>query len=68
MNASRFIINHLAANRIGTLVIGKDENGKQGINLGKLNNQNFVAIPQARFLERLTYKAHLAGIVVNVIE
>ena len=43
-NASRFIINHLAANRIGTLVIGKNDNWKQGINLGKRNNQNFVAI------------------------
>ena len=66
-NASRFI-NHLAANRIGTLVIGKNDNWKQGINLGKRNNQNFVAIPHARFIEMLTYKAQLAGIVVKVIE
>lgn len=67
-NASRFIINHLAANRIGTLVIGKNDNWKQGISLGKRNNQNFVAIPHARFIEMLTYKAQLAGIVVKVIE
>lgn len=67
-NASRFIINHLAANRIGTLVIGKNDNWKQGINLGKRNNQNFVAIPHARFIEMLTYKAQLVGIVVKVIE
>jgi putative transposase len=67
-NASRFIINHLAANRIGTLVIGKNDNWKQGINLGKRNNQNFVAIPHARFIEMLTYKAQLAGIVVKLIE
>lgn len=67
-NASRFIINHLAANRIGTLVIGKNDNWKQGINLGKRNNQNFVALPHARFIEMLTYKAQLAGIVVKVIE
>ena len=66
--ASRFIINHLAANRIGTLVIGKNDNWKQGINLGNRNNQNFVAIPHARFIEMLTYKAQLAGIVVKVIE
>ena len=67
-NASRFIINHLAANRIGTLVIGKNDNWKQGINLGKRNNQNFVAIPHARFIEMLTYKAQLVGIVVKVIQ
>jgi putative transposase len=67
-NASRFIINHLAANRIGTLVIGKNDNWKQGINIGKRNNQNFVAIPHARFIEMLTYKAQLVGIAVKVIE
>jgi IS605 OrfB family transposase len=67
-NASRFIINHLAANRIGTLVIGFNDNWKQGINLGKRNNQNFVSIPHARFIEMLTYKAQLAGIAVKVIE
>lgn len=67
-NASRFIINHLAANRIGTLVIGKNDNWKRGINLGSRNNQNFVAIPHARFIQMLTYKAQLAGIAVKVIE
>ncbi len=67
-NASRFIINHLAANRIGTLVIGKNDEWKQGINLGKRTNQNFVAIPHARFIEMLIYKAQLAGIAVKVIE
>jgi putative transposase len=67
-NASRFIVNHLVANRIGTLVIGKNDNWKQGINLGKRNNQNFVAIPHARFIEMLTYKALLAGISVKLIE
>ncbi|MCL1474958.1 RNA-guided endonuclease InsQ/TnpB family protein [Argonema antarcticum] len=67
-NASRFIVNYLAANRIGTLVIGKNDEWKQEINLGRRNNQNFVAIPHARFIEMLTYKAELAGIVVKVIE
>jgi len=67
-NAIKFIVNHLADNRIGTLVIGKNDNWKQGINLGKRNNQNFVAIPHARFIEMLTYQAQLAGIFVKVIE
>jgi putative transposase len=67
-NASRFIVNHLAANRIGTLVIGKNDGWKQEINLGKRNNQNFAAIPHARFIEMLTYKAELAGIAVKVTE
>ena len=32
-------------NQIGILVIGNNHNWKQGINLGKKNNQNFVQIP-----------------------
>ncbi|MCL1467709.1 RNA-guided endonuclease InsQ/TnpB family protein [Argonema galeatum] len=67
-NASRFIVNYLAANRIGTLGIGKNDEWKQEKNLGRRNHQNFVAIPHARFIEMLTYKAELAGIVVKVIE
>ena len=36
--------------------------------MGKRNNQNFVSIPHARFIEMLTYKAALVGIVVEVQE
>jgi putative transposase len=32
--------------------------------LGDRNNQNFVQLPHARFIEMLTYKARLAGIKV----
>lgn len=67
-HASRFIINHLVANRIGTLVIGKNDCWKQEINLSKRHNQNFVSIPHARFIEMLTYKAQLVGIKVIVTE
>jgi putative transposase len=67
-NASRFIINHLVANRIRTLVIGKNDGWKQEINIGKRNNQNFVSIPHARFIEMLKYKADLAGIKVIITE
>lgn len=65
-NASRLIINHLVANRIGTVVIGKNDGWKQEINIGKRNNQNFVSIPHARFIQMLTYKAELAGIKVVI--
>jgi len=52
--ASRIIVDYLAANRIGTLVIGKNDLWKQSINLGDKTNQNFVCIPHARFIEMLT--------------
>ena len=47
---------------IGTLVIGKNPLWKQEVQLGKRNNQQFVQIPHARFIDQLTYKARLVGI------
>ena len=66
--ASRLIINKLVENKISTLVIGKNENWKQEINIGKVNNQNFTCVPHARLIEMLTYKAELVGIKVLITE
>jgi len=66
-SASRSIINHRAANSIETLVIGKNDAWKTGINLGKKTNQNMVSIPHAKFIEMLTYKAQLVGINVVLV-
>ncbi len=66
--ASYRIIERLVEAGIGTLVIGKNNGWKQGINLGSRTNQNFVSIPQAQFVEMLTYKAQLAGMQVIVTE
>jgi len=62
--ASRRIVDHLVAAGIGTLVIGKNDFWKQQVNQGTRNNQNFVQIPHARFIEMLTYKCQLVGIQV----
>jgi putative transposase len=66
--ASRRIIDLLVAEGIGTLVIGKNRYWKQDVQMGKRNNQQFVQIPHARFIELLTYKARLRGINVVVQE
>lgn len=66
--ASKTIIAVLVTEGIGTLAIGKNLLWKQEIELGRANNQHFVQIPQARFIEMLTYKAELAGITVKVQE
>ncbi len=66
--ASRRIIDHLVQQRIGTLVIGKNDGWKQEVNLGKRTNQNFVFLPHARFIAMLTYKAQLVGIDVVLTE
>lgn len=65
--ASRAIINLLVQEGIGTVVIGKNDGWKQEVNMGKRNNQAFVFIPHARFIEMLTYKAELVGIRVVTI-
>lgn len=66
--ASRRIIDLLVENRIGTLVIGKNGGWKQAIDIGKRNNQNFVSIPHARFIDMLMYKAKLVGVNVIITE
>lgn len=49
---------------ISTLVLGKNPLWKQEANIGKKNNQQFVQLPHARFLDMLTYKARLVGVTV----
>jgi IS605 OrfB family transposase len=66
--ASKRIIDLLVKEGIGVLCIGKNDGWKQEANLGKLNNQHFVQIPHARFMQMLTYKAELVGIRVEVTE
>jgi len=62
--ASRRIIDLLVEEGIGTLIIGKNRYWKQEVEMGKKNNQQFVQIPHARFIEMLTYKGALVGIQV----
>jgi IS605 OrfB family transposase len=66
--ASRRMIDLLVAERIGTLVIGKNPNWKQESCMRKRDNQHFVQISHARFIDMLTYKAKLVGIEVLVQE
>jgi putative transposase len=66
--ASRAIIDFLGKEGVGTVIVGKNPLWKQEVGMGKRNNQNFVAIPHARFIDMLTYKASLVGIQVEVQE
>ena len=66
--ASRQLVNQLVENDISILVIGKNNDWKQDINLGRKNNQNFVSIPHTIFVEMLQYKCELVGIKVKLIE
>ncbi|WP_293059669.1 IS200/IS605 family accessory protein TnpB-related protein [Okeania sp. SIO2B3] len=66
--ASRLIIDTLINQKIGTLIIGHNEEWKQKINLGKRNNQNFVCVPYNKLIEMLSYKAKMVGINVIITE
>ncbi|MGB8688117.1 MAG: transposase, partial [Microcoleus sp.] len=63
-SASRYIINVLGSQNIGTLVIGKNAQWKNELDLGRKTNQSFVNIPHARLIEMLKYKAELIGIKI----
>jgi putative transposase len=66
--ASKQVINILVKEGIKTLVVGKNDGWKQGVKMGKQNNQNFVQIPHARLIKMLQYKAELVGIKVILTE
>ncbi|ADQ07810.1 transposase, IS605 OrfB family [Caldicellulosiruptor hydrothermalis 108] len=57
-----FVIKHCLEKRIGNIVVGQLEDIKQGINLGRVNNQNFVSIPYDKFKRKLEAKCKHYGI------
>ena len=65
---SRLFINECTANNVDTIVMGYNEGWKQDINIGKINNQNFVGIPFLNLLHKIEYKAEDAGIRVIRVE
>ena len=59
---SRKIVEYMEANSLNTLFVGKNVGWKDSINLGRINNQNFVSIPYNMLIQMLEYKCKLAGI------
>lgn len=59
-------VNYCITNNIDTVIIGRNQQWKDNINLGKRVNQNFVTIPFGQLYNLLKYKLELAGI--NYIE
>ena len=51
--AARFIVNRCLADRIGTVIFGWNQGNKDGINIGKKNNQEFVQVPTAKLKDRI---------------
>jgi putative transposase len=60
--SSKKIVELLVQNKINTLIIGKNDNWKQEVDMAKKTNQNFVSIPHSRFIDMLKYKCEICGI------
>lgn len=58
----KYITDYCIKNDIGSIEVGKNDEMKQEINLGKVTNQNFVQIPVTKFLRKLKSKCEMYGI------
>lgn len=67
-NVSRKIVDWCNENNIDTIVIGKNKNWKQEINIGHRNNYHFVIIPFNMLIEQIEYKAEEYGIKTELTE
>lgn len=55
--ASRFIVNTAKEKDITKIIIGKNDNWKQEISLGRKTNREFVSIPHTTLIGQVKYKA-----------
>ena len=58
----KILVNKCLNNGVTTLVIGYNKGQKQGISIGKVNNQNMVMIPFYKLRQKLQYQCELHGI------
>ena len=65
---SRYVVNWCIEYNIDTIIIGKNDNWKQNIDLGKRLNQSFVQIPYDMFINQLKYKCEEVGIKIMLTE
>ena len=64
---SCLIVKYMETNNLNTLFVGKNIGWKEGINIGKTNNQNFVAIPYNLLISMLDYKCKLSGVKMIIL-
>ena len=64
---SHLIVTYTETNNLNTLFVGKNIGWKEGINIGKTNNQNFVNIPYNLLISMLDYKCKLSSIKMVIV-
>lgn len=65
---SKMVVDYCVSNQISKIIIGKNKDWKEQINIGKVNNQNFVSIPFNSLISKIQYKAERYGIKVIIRE
>lgn len=60
--SARYIINNCIEYQIGTLIVGYNKDFKRSVNIGKINNQNFVQIPLGDLRQQLEFLCWTYGI------
>lgn len=60
--SARYIINNCIEHQIGTLIVGYNKDFKRSVNIGKINNQNFVQIPLGDLRQQLEFLCWTYGI------
>ncbi len=59
---SSYLVKYCIENQISEVIMGYNKEWKTNINLGKVNNQKFNAIPYYKFKEMLRYKLEAIGV------
>ena len=66
--SSATLVRHLMDSGVSKVVVGKNKNWKQNVNIGRQNNQAFVNIPFLQFINMLEYKLKLQGIELKTTQ
>ncbi len=65
---SRCLVNQAVKQNVTKIIIGVNKDFKREMNLGRVNNQNFVMIPFNTLIQKIVYKAFEMGIEVILTE
>jgi IS605 OrfB family transposase len=60
--AARFVLNWCLNHEVSTIIFGWNQRNKDSINIGQVNNQQFVQIPTARLKNRIAQLSEQYGI------
>lgn len=66
--ASKYLIDYCEEYNVDAVVIGHNNGWKQNVDIGKVNNQNFVNIPFSDLINQIEYKGNAKGIKVIQID